>query len=309
MSSNIPDHKLSGICRGGEVAYMTFFIHDEMGNVVPKQNAVCIHEENAGLLWAHKGRDERVIHTRSQRLTITCMASMSNYDYKFSWRFYQDGSIEMNTELSGILTTQLHAQNETIGDVFGVTVFPQINGQRHQHFFALRLDTEIDGNINTVSTVDTVKLPDPTGSTRNPYGQGWTTVERLLRTPAKARSVISPKTGREWLIRNPTRVHPYTKKPVAWKLIPHNTPAPLIHKDSPLHPRCAFTDYNVWVTKYNEGQLYPAGVYLGLNASGLPEWVAEKPNEDLTRTDVVLWYILGYTHEPRAEDFPVMPIQ
>jgi Cu2+-containing amine oxidase len=31
-----------------------------------------------------------------------------------------------------------------------------VNAQFHQHFFAVRLDTEFDGNQNTVSTVDVV---------------------------------------------------------------------------------------------------------------------------------------------------------
>ncbi len=134
-------------------------------------------------------------------------------------------------------------------------------------------------------------------------------MEQLLRTPAEARTTISPQTGREWLIRNPSRIHPYTKMPVAYKLIPHNEPGALIKKDSPLHQRAGFTDYNVWVTKYNDDQFYPAGVYFGLPQKGLPEWVAEKPNEDLTRADTVLWYILGYTHIPKVEDFPILPSQ
>lgn len=40
----------------------------------------------------------------------------------------------------------------------GTITSPNINSQFHQHFFAVRLDTEIDGNKNTVSTVDI--LPD-----------------------------------------------------------------------------------------------------------------------------------------------------
>lgn len=81
----------------------------------------------------------------------------------------------------------------------------------------------------------------------------------------------------------------------------------LIKKDSPLHHRCAFTDYTFRVTKYEEGQLYPAGFYA--NTSILSEWVAEKPDEDLPKADTVIWYTLGVAHVPRVEDFPVMPVQ
>src|SRR5689334_12539080 len=36
----------------------------------------------------------------------------------------------------------------------GTIVVPQVSAQFHQHFFTVRLDTEIDGNKNTVSVMD-----------------------------------------------------------------------------------------------------------------------------------------------------------
>lgn len=128
------DLKVAGICRGGIVAYLTVPINDEKGNPVTKPNALCIYEEDDGLLWAHSGRDGRVVHARSQRLTITFLTTLSNYDYKFSWHFHQDATIEFNVELHGIIGSQLLAQNVTDAGGFGVPVFPQINGQFHQQF-------------------------------------------------------------------------------------------------------------------------------------------------------------------------------
>ncbi len=39
--------------------------------------------------------------------------------------------------------------------------------------------------------------------------------------------------------------------------------------------------------------------------SGLPSYT--KQNRSLVDTDMVVWYIMGVTHDPRPEDFPVMP--
>jgi len=74
-----------------------------------------------------------------------------------------------------------------------------------------------------------------------------------------------------------------------------------------MHPKSAFTDFDVWVTPYKENQLFPAGFYL--NNSGLPEWVAEDPNASIENTDIVLWHVFGITHIVRIEDVPVMPCE
>lgn len=59
--------------------------------------------------------------------------------------------------LTGIVSQNMLGLNATPGG-HGTIVMPNINAQFHQHFFAVRLDTEIDGNRNTVSVVDI--LPD-----------------------------------------------------------------------------------------------------------------------------------------------------
>lgn len=69
-----------------------------------------------------------------------------------------DGTIEFNVKLTGILSVNLLATNSTpIGH--GSVVFPQVNAQYHQHFFSLRLDSEIDGNKNSVIVSDVVAGP------------------------------------------------------------------------------------------------------------------------------------------------------
>lgn len=237
----------AGICRGGVVAYLSYQMNNENGESVPLPNVICIYEEDTGLLWAHQTPEGPVVHTRSQRLTVTIFVNEDNYDYKFSWRFYQDASIEFNTELHGVISSQLLAVNATSAGGFGAVVSPQINGQFHQHHITLRLNPAIDGSSNTVSTVDVVPLPDPSDSLKNPYGNGFTTVETVLKTAAEARTNISPMTGRSWLMKNTKNVHPYTRKPVSWKLIPFSGPPVFVRKDSPMHHRCAYTDYNMYI--------------------------------------------------------------
>jgi len=104
----------------------------------------------------------------------------------------------------------------------------------------------------------------------------------------------------------PGNDHPINGNRRAWKLIPEFRSArPFITKDSPVHYKAAFTDFDFWVTRFHDEQIYPGGKYL--NSSGIADWVADNPNASIENTDIVLWHILGFTHIIRAEDTPVMP--
>ena len=55
---------------------------------IPK--AVCLHEEDAGVLWKHM--DYRTGHAevrRSRRLVLSFISTVVNYEYAFYWYFYQ----------------------------------------------------------------------------------------------------------------------------------------------------------------------------------------------------------------------------
>lgn len=132
--------------------------------------------------------------------------------------------------------------------------------------------------------------------------------ETILRTAGEARTKTQPDTARSWrIIGEPTNVNPISRGPRGWKLIPDNVARLMIRKDSVLHPKCAFVDYDVWVTPYRENQLFAAGTYL--NESGLPAWVESDPGAIVENEDVVLWHVFGVTHVVRLEDLPVMPTE
>lgn len=92
---------------------------------------------------------------------------------------------------------------------------------------------------------------------------------------------------------------------MGWKLIPENGPGPQVNRRSVMYPKSEFADYPVWITPYQEDQLYAGGFYL--NNSGLPDWVGSNPSASIENKDIVLWHVVGLTHLPRCEDFPVMP--
>ena len=91
----------------GTIRYFDGHLADNQGRVVTIKNAICLHEEDFGLLWKHTDwRTGQSEVRRSRRLAVSMIANVGNYDYGFYWYFYQDGSIQMEVKLTGIVNTQ-----------------------------------------------------------------------------------------------------------------------------------------------------------------------------------------------------------
>jgi primary-amine oxidase len=44
-----------------------------------------------------------------------------------------------------------------------------------------------------------------------------------------------------------------------------------------------------------------------LAGEGLPQWTAA--NRPIANTDIVLWYVMGFHHIPRPEDYPILSLE
>ena len=151
----------------GEIRYLDAVVNDSRGRAVTLPNAVCIHEEDDGILWKHY--DWRRSHgevRRSRRLVVSFIATVGNYEYGFYWHFYQDGTIELKVKMTGIISNG--AEPPGVKPPWGELVAPQVYGPIHQHFFNARLDMMVDGLENSVYEVNTVA--DPPGPD-NPHSQ------------------------------------------------------------------------------------------------------------------------------------------
>ena len=265
--------------------------------------AICLHEEDGGLLWKHW--DFRTDHTevrRSRRLVISFIASIGNYDYGFSWHLLQDGTIEAEVKATGIVNTA--AVPPGVTPRHGALVAPGVNAIAHQHFFCARLDFDLDGRRNTVHEVDTVLTPR---GPDNPFGSGFEAVPRTLRRELEAPALVDPLRGRFWLVTN-EHVRNSLDGPVGYKLLPGENVQAFAQPDSPLARRAGFAFRHVWVTRFDPGERYAAGEYPNQaeGPDGLPRWIeADRAIED---EDVVIWYSFGIHHLPRPEDWPVMPV-
>jgi len=299
----------------GHIHYFDAVVSDEHGapRTIPK--CICMHEEDAGILWKHvEYRNGHNESRRARELVISSIATVVNHEYLFYWRLKLDGSLDFEIRLSGELSTNLpSAADDPHNPAHGVLVAPGVNAQIHQHMFCARLDVAVDGTKNTVSEVDVVPLPPSPAS--NPYGNAFKAVETVLRTEHDAVRTCDATRARTWKIANAEgKTNPITGKPVAYKLVPFTRgpaqPTLLTDRAScAVNRKGSFADANLWVTPWDAAERYPAGEFTpqGKGGEGLPEWVGKGRSVEGQR--LVVWHAFGVCHVPRVEDFPVMPCE
>ena len=89
----------------GLIHYFDGAVVDGDGSVRDVPNAICMHEEDRGILWKHTdGRSGDVQVRRARVLVISSFVTVGNYDYGFFWTLGQDGSVELEVKLTGILS-------------------------------------------------------------------------------------------------------------------------------------------------------------------------------------------------------------
>lgn len=298
----------------GVMHYFDAVTNDRDGNVLRFPNAICMHEEDDGLLWKHteirKGNTEV---RRRRRLVISQIATVYNYDYAFYYYLYQDGRIEAEMRLTGIDSNGVIPEGTTAEDTGGFyeVAAPQIKTSLHQHHFNFRMDFDIDGEDNAVYEVHNESADDVAWThedSDNPSGQGWYMDETLLETEQEARMDIDPNKGRYWQVVNPNETNAYGYN-TGYKLHPHTNVESPMAPGSPARRRAGFLDNDFWVTPYSEDEMYADGEYPTQNddPSGLREWT--KADRDIVDEDVVVWYTLGVNHRTRPEDWPVLPVE
>ncbi|GAA4864481.1 primary-amine oxidase [Pseudonocardia benzenivorans] len=283
----------------GDILYTDVVVADDLGNPRTISNAICMHEEDYGVLWKHTDMFTGSRETRRQRrLVISFFTPIGNYDYGFYWYLYLDGTIELECKATGIVFT-----SGTPGE-YATEIAPGLGAPFHQHLFSARLDMTVDGARNAVDEVEAARVPMGEG---NPYGNAFRRKVTRLSRESDAQRDADAASARVWHIVNPEKRNALGQ-PVGYVLHPTGQPTLLADDASSIASRAAFSTKALWVTAYDPAERYSAGDFVNQNpgGAGLPAWVqADRPVDG---EDIVVWHTFGLTHFPRSEDWPVMPV-
>ncbi|CAN4100499.1 unnamed protein product [Withania somnifera] len=249
------------------------------GGVETIENCVCLHEEDHGMLWKHQDWRSGLAEVRhSRRLTVSFICTVANYEFRFYWHFYQDGKIEVEIKLTGILSLGELQPGES--RKYGTTIHPLV---AHMN---MAVDCKPGEAHNQVVEVN-VKVKEP--GKENVHNNAFSAEETLLRSELQAMSDCDPLSARHWIVRN-TRMLNRTGQLTGYKLVPGLNCLQLAGPEAKFLRRAASLKHTLWFTQY-----------------GLASCVKEDRSQE--ESDIVLWYVFGITHAPHLEVCPVMPVE
>jgi len=153
-------------------------------------------------------------------------------------------------------------------------------------------------------------IQDP--NIHNPFGIGYTTESQIVQNECGLD--LDHSVNRVFKIVNEDVINPVTGGPVGYKLAPCYSQLLLAHPSSYHAKRSEFGAHAVWVTRHDDEELFAAGQHTmqSMGGQGIASWIKsrqeEKQASSVRNEDIVIWHTFGSTHNPRVEDWPVMPV-
>jgi primary-amine oxidase len=153
----------------------------------------------------------------------------------------------------------------------------------------------------------------------NDYSIGYTTTSMAVEN--ESGHDLDHATNRSFKIVNEHKLNPTTRSPVGFKLLPYYSQLLLAHPRSFHARRSEFAQHAVWVTRYQDDELFPAGKHTmqSMGGDGIASAIERRRKEaaaageasstSVREEDIVVWHTFGSTHNPRIEDWPVMPCE
>ena len=283
-------------------------VSDDHGKPLTLKNVVCVFERDTGdPLWRHYEFFTDSHESRPNvELVVRMAPEVGNYDYLLDYAFNRNGEIEVRVGAYGIIATKgvatrnMHDPIAAADTQYGTLVAPNLVGVNHDHFMSFRVDLDVDGQDNRLVEDKFVKRT----LSGNPLRRSLWQIERsVVRTEGAIETMHEPawfrveSSSRENSLGNPT----------SYQLMPGHSDLSLLDPEEPQQQRASFSGSALWVTRYKPDENFAAGTYPNQNrmVEGLPKFVAD--HESVANTDLVLWYTVGFHHQTRSEDYPVMP--
>ena len=288
--------------------FLDAVISDDHGKPLTLKNVVCVFERDTGdPLWRHYEFFTDSHESRPNvELVVRMAPEVGNYDYLLDYAFNRNGEIEVRVGAYGIIATKgvatrnMHDPTAAADTHYGTLVSPNLVGVNHDHFMSFRVDLDIDGQDNRL-VEDRFVTRRLTG---NPLRKSLWQVERsIVGTEGAIDTMHDPA----WFRVESSSRQNALGNPTSYQLMPGHSDLSLLDADEPQQQRASFSGSALWVTRYKSGENFAAGVYPNQNRTveGLPRFVAD--HESVANKDLVLWYTVGFHHETRSEDYPVMP--
>jgi len=300
---------IPGVDCPDNAVYLSPVMANYAGGADTLDRRICLFERPTGdATWRHFDFITGDLQGRQNvDLVVRFIATVGNYDYLFDWVLDNKGQVTCRIGASGmdavkgVASTSLADASAAADTSFGPLIAPNLAGINHDHFFSIRLDLDVDGTDNRF--VRDRLLPQRQGDD-NPRRSIWKTVRDVAETDSAAKFRLNYENPSLWRVES-SHARNKLGYPTSYAIKPSGNALPLVDEDDPPLQRAQFANYHLWVTPYRAREQWAGGDFSNQSSpgQGLPAWTAN--NRDVSDTDIVLWYTLGFHHAPSSEDWPV----
>ena len=231
----------------------------------------------------------------------------------WNYYFYQDGSIEFEIRLTGILQVYVAGPNEPAP--YATRVASGINAHFHQHLFSVRIDPMVDGLLNSVIETDVLPATAGYGSAENFAGNAFQIHDRVLRRANEGAREWDASADRRWRVVSAGKRHHASGQLTGYSIgVKGGATVALPRPESWVGRRATFAHNTLWVIREKEdardgGRMWPSGKFVPQAreepADSLARWVRDDGDAKIENEDVLVYVTVGTTHIPRPEDWPV----
>ncbi|KAK7433211.1 hypothetical protein QQZ08_000146 [Neonectria magnoliae] len=317
----------------GAIHYVDSYLAAPDGLPTPAKSVICLHEQDNGILWKHTNfRTNRAVVTRNREFVVQFIVTLANYEYIFAYKLDLAGGITIETRATGVVSVVGIDEGKLSN--YGAVVSPGVLAQNHQHIFAVRIDPVMD----SYASGDTqIVVEETIGQSMNPQTNPMGNYYEIQRETVNKATWMDakPRLNRLLKLENATKKNAVSGRPVGYRLVPPATQTLLADGRSTVAARARFAQHHVWVTGHRDGELWAAGEFTnqsreekggvadmvkrgdwftddGSQRNGAPRGDrtrADNMGGDARRSTPVVWTAFGLTHNPRVEDWPVMPVE
>ena len=285
----------------GDIAYLDAVIADDLGAPKTIQNAICMHEEDYGVLWKHS---DIFTGSRGDAPPAADGVLLLHADRQLRLRLLLV-PLPRRHDPARVQGHRHRVHRRPGGTEYASQIAPGLTAPYHQHLFSARLDMTVDGVRNAVEEVEAQRVPMGPG---NPYGNAFTQARTRLARESEAQRDADGSVGRAWQVDQPGGVQRGRAARRLRAAARGAARAAGRRRSRRSTPGATFAAHHLWVTAYDPAERYPAGDFVNQHpgGAGLPAWTAA--DRPIDGEDIVVWHTFGTTHFPRPEDWPVMPV-
>ncbi|KAF1987640.1 putative membrane copper amine oxidase [Aulographum hederae CBS 113979] len=264
-------------------------------------DSICLFETEANYPIQRHSTSKYVAVTKNIFFTVRSVCTVGNYDYAFSYEFYMDGSIHVEVRASGYIQSAYFAKNEE----YGYHIHDALSGSMHDHVLNYKVDFDILGTANTMTTVTPVAVsqvyPWSDGKARNTMKLERATIEN----EDQGKLYWGANGATQYKIINSDYPNKFGELP-GYRVLPSEGTIYLTVQNSSNLARAAnWATHDLFVTKQKDTEPRAVHPYNNQDVYNPAIDFAEFFDGDsLVQEDIVVWFNLGMHHVPHTGDLP-----